>query len=63
MTVVDTWARAYPYPPNASSACNCEFAALAQTLNTRLVTMDKLLLRAFRARDRTQRRLSSAPLH
>jgi predicted nucleic acid-binding protein len=29
------------------SAYDCEFVALAETLNTRLVTMDKKLLRAF----------------
>lgn len=29
------------------SACDCEFIALAETLGTRLVTMDAKLLRAF----------------
>ena len=29
------------------SACDCEFIALARELNTRVVTMDKKLLRAF----------------
>jgi predicted nucleic acid-binding protein len=29
------------------SACDCEFVALAMTLDTRLVTMDKKLLRTF----------------
>ena len=29
------------------SACDCEFIALAATLETKLVTMDKKLLRSF----------------
>ena len=34
------------------SACDCEFVALAIKLNTKLVTMDKKLLRAFPKRAR-----------
>ena len=44
MLVVDTNALAYS---SRSSAYDCEFIALAQTLNTPLITTDKKLIKAF----------------
>jgi hypothetical protein len=41
----DRWVRS-----SDCSACDCEFVALAMRLETRLVTLDKKILRAFPGR-------------